>query len=158
MTPHGYTQFGGVDAGLCDEFQFTWPSDVDRFKAQLTPLFAATDASIASCPAFPAEDRKAWKEFLATWTAFAARKTPTFGSSNEREQACAHARVLDGWRAKVARFCTLVGPEQIQGGSGKTPSLDLVRWIVIGTAIAGGVGLLILYAPEIKLALGGLRR
>lgn len=147
-------EVGGVDAGECEQFQFTWPSDVDNFKAQLDTIFDDTDASVADCPALPALERAAWRRFFGEWKTFRAEKTPTFGSSNKREQACAFSRRLDAERAKIQKFCTIIGPEQIAGGG--TGAIDLVKWGVIGVAVVGSVVVLAMYAPEIKIGVRGL--
>jgi hypothetical protein len=150
---------GGVDAGECDQFQITWPSDVDRFKASLDPFFDATNTGVGGCPGLPETERAAWKQFYADWKAFARRKTPPFGSSNERELACTFSRRLDGFREKIKKTCAIPGPEQIEGRRGtSSDTVDLVRWATIGVVAVGAIGLLVLYTPEIKAAIAAVRK
>jgi hypothetical protein len=154
-----WPQIGGVDGGECDPGilpKVVWPSDVDRFKAQLDPLVRATNTSVEQCAGLSAADKQSWATFFAEWNTFAARKTPTFGSSNEWEHACSSARVVDGWRDKIQKTgCKVVGPEQIKGAE-QEKTVDMVQLVAKSAVVVAGITLLIVYAPEIKAAVGGL--
>jgi hypothetical protein len=153
--PVAAARFGGVDGGECsaDVVKLTWPSQVDDFKARLAPIVLGLDASIGTCAGMTADDRVTWAAQFATWKTFAAKPTPWFGSSNEWQTACSYAKTFDAWRDRLtAARCAIAGPNQIQVE--KTNPVDLAKWIAIGVVAAGAVGVLFVYAPEIKGVLG----
>jgi len=147
---------GQIHAGECDYGalgKIIWPSDVDRFKTRIHGFFENMAAAVATCPSLPAGDRAAWARFAADWLPFRARPTPTFGSANEHEHACAFSATMDRWYEHLARYCTIPGakPPTVAPKGGDTAAI--VRWAAIGAIAIGALGLLVLYAPEIKAIL-----
>lgn len=154
---------GGVDAGECDApVKFTWPSEVDDFKARLQTIFDATDRTVIGCASLPAEQRKAWNNFYAAWRTFRVKETPTFGSYNDWVTTCTYAKTLDGWRETIKNAkCPIIGPADIKGyelPTGVEKSLEslatTVKWGMLGL---GGLILLVTFWPEIRGALGAAR-
>lgn len=132
---------GGVDGGECDQnFVVTWPSDVERLKVRVGAMYEATDLGVKECTGLSESERATWQSMIAGWREFAAKPVPWFGSYNEWVTACSHARTLDGYREKLAKMCTLPGPDHVKGW---TDSVDTsaFKWIaaaVIAVAVVGG--------------------
>ena len=157
----GQAVIGGIDGGECDPTilpKVVWPSDVDRFKEQIDPLARATDVSIRQCAGLSLDDKREWGRFFASWEAFARRKTPTFGSANEWDHACASSRTIDAWRAKLkTSTCLVTGPSEVKGTESEKV-FDAVRFATTGAVVIASIVTLIVYAPEIKGALSGLTK
>lgn len=153
--PIQFAQIGRVDGGECDAIvKFPYPREVDIFKARVNTIVLSVDAGVKNCPALPQSERQAWNGFLAEWSIFAGKSTSLFGAYGEWVQTCTYSATLDGWIEKLKRYCTLPGPENIEPPN----AINLVKWITVGAVVVGSVALLTIYAPEIKGALGLLKK
>lgn len=146
---------GGVDGGECDTpLKITWPSDVDHLKQRIGTIADDTNDGVQACLQISPEEKKAWNRFYAAWQAFAARKTPVFGSHGEWVTACTYSNTIEAWRDKLKKICDLPGPDSISGPNYQS----VARWASIAAIAIGGAIVLTLYAPEIKGALGFIRK
>lgn len=142
-----YDIVGGIDAGECDALvRFPYPKEVDTFKERLLPFAQNYDATVKACTSLPAAERDAWDAFYKVFTAFATRKTDTFGAYGEWVATCGYSRYLDAWAEKLRRHCTLVGPDKVSGGSAS----EVAKYVAIGAVAIGVLGLGVMFAPEIK--------
>lgn len=165
IAPDQIGAVGRVDGGECpiDGWrQIIWPSDVDRTKARVDVYFESADATVQGCSTFPTAQRPAWNKFIASWRAVRERPTAFTGARTELNNVCQMSSDLDGWYKVIREHCKLQGPEPPVPPP-PTPSpvgevTSLVKWVAIGGAVIGGAVLLIAYTPEIKAALGVLRR
>lgn len=158
-------KLGNTDGGECTDglFKVTWPSGVDDFKARLDTLFSATDRTIQDCASIAPAQKDQWAVFLARWREFAKEPAPLFGSASHWENACGYSRTLDGWRDVIASTdCKIIGPSTIRGYEVPESSLKaleslstIAKWGTIGV---GGAALFAAFYPEIRSALGAVRR
>jgi hypothetical protein len=152
---------GGVDGGECDaplKF-FTYASDVDNFKSRLDPLWDAADASVQGCASMVPDEKRAWALQLQEWRTLAAKPTPTFGTHGEWVNVCAHAKILDGWRDRIAKMtCAVIGPQQIKGYELPSSVADSLRYLSYGVIAVGGLAVLAIVLPEIKAGIRALKR
>jgi len=131
----------------------------------------ATDASVTLRPVSTATGfLPRWKDWLARWDRFNASErslanllSPVLWaarSDDAAREAEARAAQLEELRAEYAALGgRLVGPSVPR--IPVAPPVDwgsIVRWGAVGAAVLGGAALLLVYAPEIKLALRAGRR
>lgn len=148
-----YDRMGQIDAGECSPplLRVVTPGGVDQFKSRIDPYFEATDRAVAVCRELPPLEREAWQLFIKEWRAFRPKVTSLFGSTGDWYTACGFSRSLDAWRERLKETCKVPGGEP----KGPPDPTALLRWLVIGAGVIGGIFLLVTYAPQIKRLLPG---
>lgn len=138
----GMGALAGVDGGECDKsFNFgVWPSDVDKLKHRLLLAAEDVDVGVLGCPELAAPERARWLAFMIEFRAFAQKETGIFGAYEEWTNACGYGHTIDGWREKLAKLCSIPGPDNVKGAS--TEGVTAIAWIaaaVIAVAVVVGV-------------------
>lgn len=113
-----------------------WPTDVDREKGRLHPLFLATDLAVQNCAKLSDAERAGWRNFYGEWQGFHGRETPLLGAANEWDLSQQYAKDLASWQVTLAQKCVLAGP-MVRPTDDPEKSIDLsaLKWVA-GAAIA----------------------
>lgn len=120
--------------------RIVYPSDVDREKQRLHPLFLATDRAVAACSSLSAAERAGWQAFYVSWEGFRARETPLFGAANEWDLSQRFAIDLAGWQVTLATKCALAGPMVKPTDNPDAPTdLSALKWVAGAAIVVAGV-------------------
>lgn len=114
-----------------------WPSDVDAYKANLDPKYKATDAAAHACSSLAPGILAAWSQQFASWSAFAAQVTPTFGSSNHWELAHKFELELLDWQNKIGATCELNSPKVTPPDRNGPADLSWLKWVAAAVVVVG---------------------
>lgn len=135
-----------------------WPSDVDRKKAAMVPLWDATDRDVARGLPSGSDTATAWRAEYAAWVMFSLRETPLFGASNEWDMALDWERRLAAWQDKIAALGVKPSTPVAEPPNAEAAD-DNLKWIVGGViAVAASVALVTVVAPLVSAGASRLRK